>query len=244
MADVQNEPSNNIQGGWVRTLRIAAIAQIILIVLVMVLTSQVIPPLIVFAVALAVGIGLLGTKQKPGVIVVLVVSVLHLASSFAFVAESLVHPESAGDFTTSWLSVIAAIVAIICSIAILRGASEPGSRRVGRGALVLSGVLIAVGLVAFFMQEDVEPEPGDVLVAAEDIEFAPEKVSAEAGEVSVHVDNKDTFRHTFTIPDLDVSLELPASKGSRVTFDAAAGEYEFACSVPGHEDMKGTLTVE
>jgi plastocyanin len=79
---------------------------------------------------------------------------------------------------------------------------------------------------------------------AESVEFEPASVTASAGEVSVHIDNRDPVRHTFAIDELGVETEIPAGKGRRVTFDAGAGEYEFHCTVPGHEDMKGTITVE
>jgi plastocyanin len=38
-----------------------------------------------------------------------------------------------------------------------------------------------------------------------------------------------------------VHADLPASKKTRVTFDAPAGSYEFICTL--HPEMKGTLTV-
>ena len=50
--------------------------------------------------------------------------------------------------------------------------------------------------------------------------------------------------HTFVIEALDVKEELSPNVGARVEFSAEPGEYEFNCDVPGHDDMKGTLTVE
>ena len=60
----------------------------------------------------------------------------------------------------------------------------------------------------------------------------------------VWIDNKDGIRHTFTIEELDVDLEIPALKAKRVEFDAVAGTYTYICTVPGHENMTGTLVVE
>ncbi len=50
-------------------------------------------------------------------------------------------------------------------------------------------------------------------------------------------------RHTFTIDELDVAVELPADTSRRVTFTAPAGDYEFRSTVPDQDDMTGTLTV-
>ena len=52
------------------------------------------------------------------------------------------------------------------------------------------------------------------------------------------------MRHTFTIEDLDIEVNLPGNADQRVDITAAPGEYEFMCKVPGHDDMKGTLTIE
>ena len=46
-----------------------------------------------------------------------------------------------------------------------------------------------------------------------------------------------------SIHNLDVDLDIPASKSARITFDAEPGTYEFFCQ-PHKEDMKGTLTVQ
>ena len=52
------------------------------------------------------------------------------------------------------------------------------------------------------------------------------------------------IRHTFTIEELGVDLEVPAHKAGRIDIDAAPGIYQFVCSVPGHEAMTGTLIIE
>ena len=79
-------------------------------------------------------------------------------------------------------------------------------------------------------------------VTAEDVEWSPEQLEVDAGG-AVFVENKDLFRHTFTVEDLDVSEDLGPGQDVRVELSAEPGEYEFICEVPGHEDMDGTLTV-
>lgn len=57
------------------------------------------------------------------------------------------------------------------------------------------------------------------------------------------MDNRDPIRHTFAIEALNIEVELPANTARRVDVSAAPGTYEFKCTVPGHENMKGTLTL-
>ena len=81
-------------------------------------------------------------------------------------------------------------------------------------------------------------------LSTEDGEFFPESLDAGSGEVSVFVDNADATLHTFTIEELDVHLDIPASKAARVTFEADPGTYEFICVPHEQEGMSGTLVVE
>ena len=126
-----------------------------------------------------------------------------------------------------------------------RGTDTEGGR--ARVTLLASGLLLvilaAVGAVATLTTKSVAAEEGDVTAVAEDVEFVPEDLEAASGDVGIHIDNKDQVRHTFTIDELDVNLELPAGKGARTSFTADPGEYAFYCAVPGHESMKGTLTL-
>ena len=66
-------------------------------------------------------------------------------------------------------------------------------------------------------------------------------VSESAG---LWIDNRDGIRHTFTITELGIDVEIPALRSKRIDIDAAVGEYQIVCDVPGHESMTGTLIVE
>ena len=83
----------------------------------------------------------------------------------------------------------------------------------------------------------------DVTVVAEKLAFAPMDLAMDVADSGVWVDNRDGIRHTFTIPELGVDLEIPALKAKRVDIDATPGTYQIICTVPGHETMTGTLTV-
>lgn len=75
--------------------------------------------------------------------------------------------------------------------------------------------------------------------------FSTTELSANAGQVTVVVDNHDVWWHTFTIDELDVDLRIPSSGKRQVSFTAAPGVYRFYCAIPGHTPlgMVGTLTV-
>ena len=73
--------------------------------------------------------------------------------------------------------------------------------------------------------------------------FEPTNLSAEGENVAVFAENKDPVRHTFSIDELEVDLELPGNKAARIEFTAAPGTYEFYCAVPGHDGMTGELVV-
>jgi nitrite reductase (NO-forming) len=75
--------------------------------------------------------------------------------------------------------------------------------------------------------------------------FTPDEIEATEGEVSVAIENLDTFDHDFTIDELDVQILLGPSASVDGTFPAAPGTYAFYCSIPGHREagMEGTLTV-
>jgi len=61
--------------------------------------------------------------------------------------------------------------------------------------------------------------------------------------VGTLVENRDPVRHTFTIEQLGIDVELPAGTNRRVEFTALAGTYAFHCTVPGHESMTGMVVV-
>ena len=82
------------------------------------------------------------------------------------------------------------------------------------------------------------------------LKWAQPSYTATAGELTVAMVNRDSQLHTLVIVDGDRKSqgpELEVGKSGDVdsgTFTLAAGEYEILCLVPGHNNMKATLTVE
>ncbi|MGB3329598.1 MAG: cupredoxin domain-containing protein [Thermomicrobiales bacterium] len=89
---------------------------------------------------------------------------------------------------------------------------------------------------------------GEVEISTEDIKFDPKELTIAANtEVKIKVTNKGVLQHDFHVDKLDVTSKLlKGGESDTVTIKAAAGTYEFWCTVPGHKEagMVGTLTVK
>ncbi len=134
------------------------------------------------------------------------------------------------------------LAGIIASIAVLTSRSDDTASAVAYAAVIIIVVGAVIGIIAALGLEDDTAVAGDIQIVAEDVEFSPDALSGAGGSVGVLVDNRDPIRHTFTIEALNIEVELPANTARRVDVSAAPGTYEFKCTVPGHENMKGTLT--
>ena len=240
---VSAEQSESASSGWVSLLKWSAIASVIVIVLVNIFAG-IIPPLLVFAVLFLAGVIWLRRATKGPTILLLVVFTLHLVLSAPFSIPALGVPASAGDFILTVASVLASIAGIVAAIGVLRRlTASDAPKRLGLalvGVFVLATIFSVISTVGY---ENATAQEGDVELTAEDIEFTETSLEAGSGQVSVFVDNADATLHTFTIDELDVNLNIPASSAARITFQAEPGTYEFYCA-PHKEDMEGTLTVE
>lgn len=236
-------PPEPAGSGWVKLLRWSAIAAIVIVVVIN-LVAGVIPPLLVFAVAWLGGVIWLGRARTGPAILLLVAFIAFIGLSAPFVIPTLTVPASAGDFILNLASLVAAVLGIVAAAAVIRGRDDPSRAPrslalAGAGLFLVASVFSVVATVTY---EDATEQQGDIALLAKDIEFRDTTLTASAGEVSVFVDNKDATLHTFTIDELDVDLDIPASKSARITFRAEPGTYRFYC-VPHEEDMKGTIEI-
>jgi uncharacterized cupredoxin-like copper-binding protein len=81
------------------------------------------------------------------------------------------------------------------------------------------------------------------------LQFKYSSASAKAGNVTILAKNDSSVPHNIAVKGGGVNQEgavISGGKTSKVTVDLKPGQYEFYCSVPGHEQagMKGTLTVK
>jgi uncharacterized cupredoxin-like copper-binding protein len=88
----------------------------------------------------------------------------------------------------------------------------------------------------------------EVTVEMVDIDFNPNEFTIPAdSDVLVHLPNHGQIVHNFHIDPLDVhSEDVPPGGETTVTINAAAGDYEYYCAIPGHRQagMVGTVHVE
>jgi uncharacterized cupredoxin-like copper-binding protein len=81
-----------------------------------------------------------------------------------------------------------------------------------------------------------------------ELRFSKSELEAPAGTVTLVMENPSAIEHNIAVrgDGIDEQGEVVGQgQESRVTVELQPGEYEFYCSVPGHEEagMKGTLTV-
>lgn len=85
-------------------------------------------------------------------------------------------------------------------------------------------------------------------VHAVDIAFEPTEFTIPADtDVTVTIVNDGALQHDFAIDELGIKSDLLNNgESTTVTINAAAGSYEYYCTVTGHREagMVGTLTVE
>ena len=183
---------------------------------------------------------------RTGIVWLGVVSLGELLSGAPFFVEALRHPESPADFLPLALYTLATLLGSVATVPAFREARRPAAA--GRTPVVLawSSVVVLVAatvlsLAAAAGVESVPPEPGDLIVTATDFTFGDAAVEASAGDVAVAVTNTGSSRHTFTIDELGVDLDVPPGTTQRVTFTAAAGVYRFYCR-PHGPAMEGQLS--
>jgi len=228
---------------WLSLLRWGTYGMMFVPVAITIVAQVFIPPLVVFFVLFIVGLVLLGRDERKGTITLGVLGLLFFGLNIPFIVDAVGHPESWSEFIPNVIGVLSVVAALAAVTALLRNkGTERAAGVLARTLVVLGVVAIAGSVILTLGLESDTAQPGDVTVVAEDVEWDPEQLEVDGGG-AVFVENKDLFRHTFTVEDLDISEDLAPGQDVRVELSAEPGEYEFVCEVPGHEDMEGTLTV-
>lgn len=88
----------------------------------------------------------------------------------------------------------------------------------------------------------------DIPVADQGMAFAVTEVRAPAGTITLRSENGTPVPHNIAMRGPDPRIGEIVGEGgvSEITVDLPPGEYQYYCSVPGHEaaGMVGTLIVE
>lgn len=230
--------------GWRRLQTFAAIGVLVSFVVPMLIELSLEPFFLSMAAPFAIGLLMMIKWPRLAAIWLGFVFLAVLLFSLPFLGEALTHPESPADFIPLSLFALGSVVGAAAAIPAFReiregGVSSHGPRWIATaaaGALVAAMVLSVVTTVGL---DNVEPQPGDLLIATEDFAFTPTDVSTDPGTIAIAVTNRDNTRHTFTITELGVDLSLAPGTTQRVTITAEPGTYTFFCNP--HPDMQGRL---
>lgn len=228
---------------WMRVARGSAITIVVWVILVHLSARVLIPPVLVIGVVYAGMIPFLRGERRGLGLAYGVIGALTLFGNAPATIDELSHLDSAPAFILTLLAVVGSVVAIVAGVSTWRSATQPPTRRIVFAAAVVFVSLAATSMVVSAATDSDVAQPDDLLVVAERVEFGPNDLSIAASGGGVWIDNKDGIRHTFTIEDEGIDLDIPALKARRVELNLAAGDYDFICTVPGHDNMKGTLTV-
>ena len=222
----------------------AAFAIPIIFLLLMAVSMEFVPFLMIFIVVFA-GLGFWASRGgKVSAIVLGVLSVIFIVTNLPFVVPTLGVPASPVDFVSSAWILLSAITAAVAGFFAFRGVDGgDGPRTFARVVLGVAAVALLVSAFSFVTYDDDTKQEGDVEMTTADFEFQPEEIDAEGGTVGVFITNEDPASHTFTIEELDVDVVIPQGASVRVEFDAEGGEYEFVCTPHEESGMVGTLNV-
>ena len=235
------EPSSG--GEWMRLARWGATG-LVGFSLGLQLVVGLIPPVLVIGVVFGVlAVFLTGERRRLGLIAATLAAVT-IVGNAPFIIEDLAHPNGGWVFALTLLSVLAGAAVIIGGLGVFFGWSPKPifAIAVTFGAILAMGTVVS--LVSAASEDSVVAAAADVAVTAQGVQFGPTEIVLTADSSGVWIDNKDGVRHTFTIDDLAIDLELPGNTARRVDIEAPSGEYAVVCEVPGHENMLATLTIE
>ncbi len=118
------------------------------------------------------------------------------------------------------------------------------------GALALTASIAACGGGDSGPAPTLPANVGLTIKAVPSLRFDASEYTAKAGDVLVGYVNSDSVRHTLIIAKDGTKVpnfKLVAPRKNTVdsaTVKLEAGEYTLLCDVPGHQNMKATLTVK
>ena len=230
---------------WRKLAVRAAFTIPIVFLLLMLISMEFVPFLLIFIVVFA-ALGFWASRGgKASVLVLGVLSVIFIVTNLPFLMETLSVPASPIDFITNALLLLAAITAAVAGFFAFReAAADGGPAKFARVVMGVAAVAVVFAVFSFVTYEDDTKQDGDIEMTTVDFEFQPEEIDANGGTVGVFITNEDPASHTFTIEELDVDVVIPQGAKVRVEFEADGGEYEFICVPHEGNGMTGTLQVQ
>lgn len=228
---------------WIGLVRAGAIVMVVFAIVLQITAQTIIPPVLTIGLVFLAATPFLRGERRGLGLGLAIFGIAAYLGNLPIIIDDLTHPESAPAFILQLLSTVGVGLVVIGGVAAwLR---RP-TRLLQPLAMAAVGVFLvgAVGSIAVAAGTDsVAALPGDVEVTAEQLMWTPEEIVIDGSVTGIWIDNKDGIRHTFTIPELGIDVEVPALKARRVDIEATPGSYQIICDVPGHESMTGTLIV-
>lgn len=106
------------------------------------------------------------------------------------------------------------------------------------------GLILIVG--AIFLSACGSKAAHFTIEAKDNLTFTPDIITVQSGQtVQLTLVNHGKLPHTFSVPALNIEIQMPPGQTSQGTFTAPeAGEYEFSSGVlPSFDTMKGRIIV-
>jgi uncharacterized cupredoxin-like copper-binding protein len=178
------------------------------------------------------------------------------------IVDSLTRPSSAvADFALSLTAVIGVILSIPFGIQGFRESRRKTmnpfqASRLTAFALLGFGIFVGgvitanLGSLSQGASTTSLEGPPDVTLTLEEKNtlFVTKELTVRNGNnMLIIIKNSDASVHTFTINEIGVNVENPASRTSLAAFKAdKVGTYIFYCAIPGHREagMEGKITVQ
>ncbi len=230
-------------GEWLMLARGGAMVMAVWSIALQAFAQSLIPPVAVIGLVFFGFVPFLKGERRILGLVAAVFGAFAVAGNVEIILDELGHPESAPAFILTLLSLVGVTLAVVGGLsAFLRRPSQPiRTLAIGAVGVFIAGTVASVAIAANSPTD--AALPGDVEVTAHQVMWAPDTIVFDASATGLWIDNQDGIRHTVTIPQLGIDVEVPALKARRIDIDAAAGEYQIICTVPGHETMTAILTI-
>lgn len=243
IAATEKRQDSETTAGWMRLAQGGAATVVVWSVLLQLVAGTVIPPVAFLGVVFLGFLPFLRGQRRRLGLALAIVSVIAVVGDLATIVDELSHPESTPAFVLTLLATLGAVTALIGGSGMFfRWSAEPvRTFALGAGAIFLVGSMVSV-LIGSNTDSDAAL-PGDISVTATQLEWTPTEITLDDSESGLWIDNQDGVRHVFVVEDLGIAVEIPGRKARRVDVSAVPGSYEIICTVPGHEEMTGTLVV-
>jgi len=236
-------PTKTSTTEWMRLARSGAIVMVIWSIVLQITAGTLIPPVAVIGLVFLAFLPFLKGERRRVGLALSIFTAVALLGNLDGIIDELQNPESAPAFILTLGSTVGAFLAVAGGLgAFFRLPAQPiRTLAIGAVGVFLLGTVGSL-LVADGTGSDVALAT-DVKVTAQQVMWAPEEIRIDTSAPGLWIENRDGIRHTFTIPELGIDLEVPALKARRVEIDAEPGTYQIICAVPGHETMTGILTI-